>query len=84
MYLKNALDVNIDFCGCRSVARSLQLGLSVDPETFEEVSIYFSDIVGFTSLAARSSPLQVVAFLNDLYTCFDSIINDRQVYKVFS
>ncbi|XP_061187794.1 atrial natriuretic peptide receptor 1-like, partial [Saccostrea echinata] len=66
----------------RSVAKSLQLGQSVDPETFDEVTIYFSDIVGFTALAARSTPLEVVAFLNDLYTCFDSIINDRRVYKV--
>ncbi|KAI3421126.1 hypothetical protein GPALN_014754 [Globodera pallida] len=65
-----------------TIAKQLIEGNPVQAESYDCVTIYFSDIVGFTALSALSTPMQVVTLLNDLYLAFDSVVDNFQVYKV--
>ena len=66
----------------RTVADDLKLGKAAHPEHYSKATLYFSDIVGFTSIASQSTPLQVVKLLNDLYSLFDNLIDRYDAYKV--
>ncbi|VDL97874.1 unnamed protein product [Schistocephalus solidus] len=66
----------------RRVAQRLIAGNPVPPEAFDEVTIYFSDIVGFSHITAKSTGIQIAEFLNDLYSTFDLEIRKFDVYKV--
>lgn len=66
----------------KQVATQLQLSQSVQAEYFDKATVYFCDVVGFTNLSAKSSPIQVVDFLNSLYNMYDVCLDRYDVYKV--
>lgn len=66
----------------RLVVKSLKEKGFVEPELYEEVTVYFSDIVGFTTICKYSTPMEVVDMLNDIYKNFDHILDHHDVYKV--
>ena len=64
------------------VAKALEAGQSVEPEYFDESTILFSDIVGFTSIASAFPPSEVMGMLDRLYTAFDALTTKHDVFKV--
>ena len=52
------------------------------PQLYANATVLFSDIRGFTRIASTSTPMQVVQFLNDLFSGFDAIISKHDAYKV--
>lgn len=49
------------------IAQSLMHGQRVDAETYENVTVYFSDICEFDTCAVHASPIDVVDLLNNIY-----------------
>ncbi|XP_071944799.1 uncharacterized protein [Antedon mediterranea] len=66
----------------KTVVNELILNMEVKAELFDNATVFFSDIVGFSQLCNQSTPLQVVQMLNGLYLMFDSRIENYDVYKV--
>ncbi|ENN73694.1 hypothetical protein YQE_09691, partial [Dendroctonus ponderosae] len=51
-------------------------------EMFDSVSILFSDVVTFTEICSRITPMEVVSMLNGMYSIFDRLTERNRVYKV--
>ncbi|XP_034937770.1 soluble guanylate cyclase 88E [Chelonus insularis] len=51
-------------------------------EMFDSVSILFSDVVTFTEICSRLTPMEVVSMLNAMYSLFDTLTERNRVYKV--
>ena len=49
----------------------------------QNVTILFTDIVGFTSMSQTCRPLEVMSFLHNLFTAFDDLVDmDSGLWKV--
>jgi class 3 adenylate cyclase len=52
------------------------------PESFENVTVYFSDIVGFTTASSTLEPNFLIEELNDIFTAFDNIIEKNDCERI--
>ncbi|TDH16286.1 hypothetical protein EPR50_G00017900 [Perca flavescens] len=65
-----------------TVAQQLWQGQTVQAKKFDQVTMLFSDIVGFTAVCSRCTPMQVITMLSELYTRFDHECGELDIYKV--
>lgn len=56
-----------------SIANRLIEGEQTIAESFDNICIFFSDLVGFTTLSSFISPTELVQGLNKIFTAFDRI-----------
>ena len=64
------------------VIRRLNHGESIIADRFEEVSVLFADLVGFTKHSARTTPAALVEYLNRLFSEFDALARELGVEKI--
>jgi class 3 adenylate cyclase len=55
---------------------------SVIADKYEEASVLFADIVGFTERASSTAPADLVRFLNRLYSDFDALVDKHGLEKI--
>ena len=68
----------------KSVADDMKAGRQVKPKAFDNVTVFFSDIVDFSLITQKwqDQPTEIVRMLDKLYTLFDSITEQFDLYKV--
>lgn len=66
----------------KHIAEALRSGRKVEPENHECVTIFFSDIVGFTNISSELDPLKISDLLDRLYNSFDALSIYHNVFKV--
>jgi guanylate cyclase len=51
-------------------------------DQYAAVSILFADVVGFTPMAAKMTPMELVDLLNQVFLCFDGLIENYNLEKI--
>lgn len=65
-----------------AVADELKQNNKATPRYFPEVSILFSDFIGFTTLSEGMAPQELVAILDSIFREFDRIVERHQLEKI--
>ena len=65
-----------------SIADRLKKDPTRIAEHFEQVTVVFGDIAGFTPMSAEMSPQELVAALDDVFTAFDDLVQRHGLEKI--
>ena len=64
------------------VVSDLKLYGKTEPEKFDNVTVYFSDVAGFTTLSTGLDPAFLISELNDIFTAFDDIMQECECERI--
>jgi class 3 adenylate cyclase len=64
------------------IAARLKAGEAVIADAFPQVTVLFADLVDFARRSQRSSPAQMVAALNELFSVFDQLAQGHGLEKI--
>jgi guanylate cyclase len=66
----------------REIADILQVENRVIADAFEDVTVLFADVVNFTPMSSRLSPVELVKLLNAVFSHFDSLVDKHKLEKI--
>jgi len=66
----------------RSIAERLKAAPQVIAEWHPAVTVLFADLSGFTELAGRAEPRELVALLDEIFATFDQLAAPRGIEKI--
>jgi adenylate cyclase len=64
------------------VVQRLRRGEAVVADHFDEVTVLFCDLVGFTALSARLEPTETLDLLNEIFSGFDRLAEENGLEKI--
>jgi class 3 adenylate cyclase len=65
-----------------SIAERLRAGETTIADRFDDMTVLFADLVGFTDLSSRLEPDEVVRLLNDVFTLCDRLADEFGLEKI--
>jgi atrial natriuretic peptide receptor A len=65
----------------KKALQKIQRGETV-VEKYSMVTVFFCDIVGYTSISADMRPIQIMKMLNTYYSEVDKLANKHKVFKI--
>ncbi len=65
-----------------SIADRLKSGEGLIADRFEDMSVLFADVVGFTQMSQNMSPNDLVEMLNTVFSMFDNIADKYKLEKI--
>jgi len=66
----------------KEISEALKSDRSAIAAHYESASVLFADVVGFTPMAATMTPLRLVNLLNDVFHCFDDLVEKHDLEKI--